>query len=110
MEQQYKDQFAEYIKQFKRNQHKKGFVASINELTAEALTMVEVDPTVDAPLPKWAKDVMYMPAVSKRTKLMLLRYHDTQIRKHRTALARPTISIPTDGINNNYNNNQEEED
>lgn len=105
MEQKYKDQFAEYIKQFKRNQHRKGFTASVAELQSEALSLIEVNPSVDSPLPKWARDVMYMPAVSKRTKMMLLQYHDNQIRKHRTELARPTITIPS----TNNTNTQEEE-
>lgn len=105
MEQKYKEQFAEYIKQFKRNQHRKGFTASVEELQSEALNLVEVDPAVDSPLPKWAKDVLYMPAISKRTKFMLLLYHDNHIRKHRSELARPTITIPT-----NDNNQQEDND
>lgn len=95
MEQNYKEQFAEYIKTFKRNQHKKGFVASVTELQSDALNLVDVNPQVDSPLPRWAKEVLYMRGVSKRTKWLLLQYHDNQIRKYRSELARPTITIPT---------------
>lgn len=66
------------------------FHVNMDELqTTRLVQHVNLDPENDAPLPLWAKQIVETPHLSRRTRVELLRFHDSKIRETRLAMAKP---------------------
>lgn len=66
------------------------FHVNMDELQTTRLAQhVNLDPENDAPLPLWAKQIVETPHLSRRTRVELLRFHDSKIRETRLAMAKP---------------------
>lgn len=70
---------------------------------------IHLDPTVDAPLPEWARRILNEKCLSKRMVIELIKHHDILVRRHRLSVANAAAMQETQTYFNN-NNNQEEGD
>lgn len=69
------------------------FNVSMDELqTTRLVQHVNLDPENDTPLPMWARMIVDTPHLSRRTRVELLRFHDSKIRESRIARAMPVES------------------
>lgn len=82
----YWDQFASFATQ---DRHKKNWKFKINmeEIQSKRLRLMPLDVTSDPPLPDWANQILSASHLSKRTKHLLLRYHNKKIRQYRLHLS-----------------------
>lgn len=69
---------------------------------------IHLDPTVDAPLPEWARRILNEKCLSKRMVIELIKHHDILVRRHRLSVANAAAIQETQ--KNFDNNNQEEGD
>lgn len=69
------------------------FHVNMDELqTTRLVQHVNLDPENDAPLPMWARLIVETPHLSRRTRVELLKFHDSKIRESRIARSMPVES------------------
>jgi len=82
MENLYWEQFVDYAKLAKRSANHK-FQINMEEIQNLSVNFIPLDVQKDPPLPDWAKRILFESHLSKRTRLLLLQYHDKKIRLNR---------------------------
>lgn len=97
----YLEEFADYAKSSRKKSNYK-FKLNMEEIQSVSLDFIPLNVKIDPPLPDWAKRVVFESHLSKRTKLLLLQYHDRKIRENRLRLSSPMRDTY------NTNNNVEE--
>lgn len=85
---EYWEEFKEFSdrKLTRQKKHK----LNMEELQSKRLHAMPLDVTTDAPLPKWAMSLVCTSQLSKRTKLLLLQYHNSKINSYRMGIATAT--------------------
>ena len=97
----YLNEFADYAKSSRKKSNYK-FKLNMEEIQNVNLNFIPLNVKIDPPLPGWAKRIVFESHLSKRTKLLLLQYHDRKIRENRLRLSSPMRDTY------NTNNNVEE--
>lgn len=86
------DGFIEYMGELRRK-HDFRFRLNMEELQRGRLTEhVRLDLENDPPLPDWARNLLEVSHLSKRTRVCLMKYHNDKIRERRRAIATPRQS------------------
>ena len=82
----YWDQFASFAT---KDRHLKNWKFKLNmeEIQSKRLRLMPLDVTSDQPLPDWAHQILSASHLSKRTKHLLLQYHNKKIRQYRLHLS-----------------------
>lgn len=82
----YWDQFATFAT---KDRHLKNWKFKLNmeEIQSKRLRLMPLDVSKDPPLPDWARQILYASHLSKRTKHLLLQYHDKKIKQFRIHLS-----------------------
>lgn len=85
-------EFRKYVEDARRDSNYR-FGINMKELQTQRLTQhVRLDPDSDPPLPDWAARLLDTSHLSKRTTIMLMRFHNRKIRERR--LAKAAASFP----------------
>lgn len=85
-------EFRKHVEDARRDSNYR-FKVNMQELQTQRLTQhVRLDPDSDPPLPDWAAKLLDTSHLSKRTTIMLMRFHNRKIRERR--LAKAAASFP----------------
>lgn len=72
------------------------FKMIMDERQSKGLRIMPLDREKDPPLPDWARRLVTEKYLSRRMKLLLLKFHDDNIRQHRMGVASCAASTTTD--------------
>lgn len=72
-----------------KSRHLKNWKFKINmeEIQSNRIRLLPLNAATDPPLPDWASQILSESHLSKRTKILLLRYHNKKIRQYRLQLS-----------------------
>lgn len=87
MDSEYQKDFVEHSKSAKKNSRKK-FYLNMQEVQSKKMEFIPLNPKTDTPLPLWAKRIVFESHLSKRTRLLLLQFHDKRIREYRFGISK----------------------
>lgn len=91
MEEKYHEQFVDFATRKKKESTRRtsNFHLNLMEIQSNKVKAISLNPATDPPLPDWARTILAEPYITKRTRILMLRYHDGNIRAMRLIASRP---------------------
>ena len=95
MQEEYLERFSNFVKKSQRGKsnskevERENFKRSMEEVQDTNMALIDLDETKNTPLPSWARQIVEAKKMSKRTKLLLLKFHNLRIIAYRKSLATP---------------------